>query len=661
MTREKFIGLVAFLWSVFQLVIVKLTINDTLVRSIHLGFALILIYLTTYTFKNKKNLAWIDYLLSLCAGLGGMYLFLNYKEIVQRSGMPTSLDLFMGVMTIALLLEAARRTLGFAIVLISVSFLAYCYFGPHLPDLIAHRGASVSKIVSHMYLETEGIFGVPIAVSASFVFLFVLFGAVLDRAGAGHFFMQLTYTLLGRFRGGPAKAAVVASGLTGMISGSSIANTVTTGAFTIPLMKKIGFSPEKAAAIEASSGINGQLMPPVMGAAAFIMAEFLGVPYIDIVKAAFIPGIISYVGLFALVHFESVKLGIEPIEKSKIPDFWPTVRSGFHFLIPVIILVYALVIKETSATLAAFYGTLSSAIILIGHHMVQTKKQNSQLLLGFINGMKELFSSMIEAGKNMCTIALATALAGIIVGSISLTGLGQSLLEIIQTISGGNFYVVLILTALSSIILGMGVPTTANYIIMASLLAPVLIELGQNAGMLIPAIAVHMYVFYFGILADVTPPVALAAYAASGIALSNPFKTGWIAFTYSIRTAILPFIFLFNTRMLMLIGVQEGGSPLNPADWIWDNNTLSILYTFLISNIGMIAFVSFIVGWFNAKSSIVERLLFLLVCASLLRPMLTTRLLGLSNHYLGTLPFVVLFFALIFIQSLRSQKIKTTG
>ncbi|MBF0194901.1 MAG: TRAP transporter permease [Magnetococcales bacterium] len=646
--NQHLLAILALCWSIFQLWVVREAINDTLVRGIHLSFAITLAYLSFPALKGAKRdyTPLIDIVLALVAGFGALYVVLNYDAIAQRPGVPIFQDIIFGVITLTLLLEASRRTLGPALMVIGSIFLAYCYFGPSLPDIIAHRGASVNKIINHMYLTTEGIFGVPLRVSASFVFLFVLFGALLDRAGAGHYFIQLSYAALGRFRGGPAKAAIAASGLTGMISGSSIANTVTTGTFTIPLMKKLGFPATKAGAIEVAASTNGQLMPPIMGAAAFIIAEFLGISYVDVVKAAFIPAVVSYLGLFYVVHLEACKLGLKGIPKNQLPPVLKTFMSGIHFLLPVFLLIYTLVIERQSAGLAAFNAIMMVMVIMVLQQPILAYIHKTSISNGFNKGFSDLYYGLIDGARYMIPIAIATAAAGLVVGTITLTGLGQRLMEVIEIISMGNLLLVLVFTAITSLILGMGLPTTANYIVMASLTAPIVVQLGGDSGLLIPAIAAHLFVFYFGILADDTPPVGLAAYAAAAIAHADPIKTGIQGFTYDMRTAILPFMFIFNTDLILIQGIEVGGSAMQSSSWIWINDWTVWVSLFCLATIAMFAFVSAIMGWNAGPAKWWERLLLLLICLGLFRPDLLSESMGITNKYYMAIPPLLLYGAL---------------
>ncbi len=637
--------LVALAWTLFQLWVVREAINDTLVRSIHLAFAMILTFLAYPARKKSPQtyIPWSDFILAGVAALGALYLFLDYEGIAQRPGLPIPRDLVLGGVTLILLLEGARRTLGPALTIIGSIFLIYCHFGPYAPDLLAHRGASLSKIINHMYLTTEGIFGVPLRVSASFVFLFVLFGALLEKAGAGKYFIRLAYAALGGFRGGPAKAAIAASGMTGMVSGSSIANTVTTGTFTIPLMKKVGFSPEKAAAVEVAASTNGQLMPPIMGAAAFIIAEFLGIAYLDVVKAAIIPALVSYVGLFYVVHLESCKMGLKGVPRSQLPNVMETFLSGIHYLFPVAMLLYSLVVERQSAGLAAFNAIVLVIVVLVFQKVILAYIRQENMFPALMAGLRDLFEGLTNGARYMVPIGIATAAAGLIVGTITLTGLGQRLLEVIEVVSMGHLMLILFFTALTSLVLGMGLPTTANYIVMASLTAPIIVQLGTANGLLVPAIAAHLFVFYFGILADDTPPVGLAAYAASAISRSDPIRTGVQGFTYDLRTAVLPFMFIFNTDMLLIQGVMPGSSPMDASAWIWIEGWLPALGIFSISILAMFAFASAMMGWNRGRAPWWERILLFGICIALFRPGVLADLVGVEQKYWLVLPPLFLY------------------
>ncbi len=683
--------IIALCWSLFQLWVASplpfslgfLVFNATEIRAIHLAFAVFLAFMAYPAFKGSPRdyVPVLDWLLAFVAAFCAAYLFIFYKELSARPGLPTTMDLTVAVVGLTLLLEAARRSLGLPIVILAIVFLVYIFFGPYMPDLIAHRGASLSRGMSHLWITGEGVFGVALGVSAGFIFLFVLFGALLETAGAGNYFIKSAIALLGHLRGGPAKAAVVASASTGLISGSSIANVVTTGTFTIPLIKKVGYRPDKAAAVEVASSVNGQLMPPVMGAAAFLMVEYVGIPYIEVLKHAIVPALISYIALFYIVHLEAMKadlqglprrdplilrsvvantvmtfsgliilaaiiywgfgwvktvagdasfyivsatmfaayIGIvaysarypelqmedpkEPMEY--LPEIAPTLKSGIHFLLPVAVLIWNLMVERLSPALSAFWATMFLIFIIVTQRpLFAFFRKSGDYAAGISQGLADLFNGLVTGARNMIAIGIATAAAGIIVGTVTLTGIGLVMTEIVELVSGGNLMIMLIMVAVICLILGMGLPTTANYIVVSSLMAPVVVELGAQSGLLVPLIAVHLFVFYFGLMADVTPPVGLASYAAAGIARSDPIRTGFTAFGYSARTAILPFMFIFNTQLL-LIGID---------------NTFQLILTIVTATIASMAFAAATQGWFVTRNKAIEVVLLLLVTFSLFRP-----------------------------------------
>ncbi len=681
----------ALAWSLFQLWYASPlpftfgfgVFNDTQARAIHLAFAVFLGFLVYPAFKRspRTHVPWIDWLLAGIAAFCMAYLFLFYRELSQRPGQPTGLDLAVAVIGITLLLEAARRALGLPLVILAVAFIAYIFLGPYMPDVVAHKGASLSKGMSHLWLTTEGVFGVALGVSTAFIFLFVLFGALLETAGAGNYFIKSALSLLGHLRGGPAKAAVVASAATGVISGSSIANVVTTGTFTIPLMKRVGYRPDKAAAVEVAASVDGQIMPPVMGAAAFLMVEYVGITYTQVMKHAFLPAMISYIALFYIVHLEALKSDIRGIPRrivkpwqarlaslvmsvsgfiilagvvyyglgwikqvagpaslpiiamlmltvyvllirfsahypelhmddpnqplEELPDAGPTLKSGLHFLLPVVVLIWNLMVEELSPALSAFWAICFLMFILVTQRpLFAFFRGHGALAQAFKTGWHDLYRGLASGARNMVAIGIATAAAGIIVGTVTLTGIGLVLTDLVEAVSGGNLMIMLFMVAVVSLILGMGLPTTANYIVVSTLMAPVVVEIGAQSGLVVPLIAVHMFVFYFGLMADVTPPVGLASYAAAGIAKCDPIKTGVTAFGYSIRTAILPFMFIFNTQLLM-IGIDS---------WL---HFLIVVSTAIIANL---MFAAATQGWFLVRNRWWESALLLLVCFSLFRP-----------------------------------------
>ena len=580
-----------------------------------------------------------------------------------------------------LLLEATRRVLGLPMVIVALVFLGYTFGGAYMPDMIAHRGFSLNRAMSHQWLTTEGVFGVALGVSSGFIFLFVLFGSLLDKAGAGNYFIKSAFALLGHMRGGPAKAAVLSSAATGIISGSSIANVVTTGTFTIPLMKRVGYRPDQAGAVEVSSSVNGQIMPPVMGAAAFLMVEYVGIPYIEVMKHAFLPAIISYIALLYIVHLEALKANMVGLPRRgnatagsrlmsfamtvagfivlsgavywgigwiktvmgdaavwvvgagllaayvgllwfgakqpalelddpnapvfELPETGPTVKSGLHYLLAVVVLIWCLMVEQMSPGLSAFWATLFMIFVMVTQKpIIAAFRGQGGLGAATRQGFADLIDGLATGARNMIGIGVATAAAGIIVGTVSLTGVGLVMTELVELLSGGNLMLMLVLVALISLILGMGLPTTANYIVVSTLMAPVVVELGAQSGLIVPLIAVHLFVFYFGLMADVTPPVGLASFAAAAIARADPIKTGITAFYYSMRTAILPFLFIFNTQLL-LMGLT---GPLH------------LILTVVSATVAMLVFAAATQGYFLVKSRWYETVALLLITFTLFRP-----------------------------------------
>ena len=648
---------IALAWSLFQLSLSSwLLLDSTYIRAIHLAFAMAIVFLSYPTFRRDihvPGLRWLgekhkiplaDFIIALLATLAALYIALDYEGIANRVGRPSQRDIVVGIFLVFILLEAARRVIGPALPVIASVFTAYVFFGQYMPDFLAFKGVSVSRYVSQISLTTEGIYGIPLSVSARIVFLFVLFGAMLEKAGAGKFFIDLAMSLLGRYKGGPAKAAVLASGLTGIVSGSSIANVVTTGTFTIPLMKKVGYPAKKAAAIEVAVSTNGQLMPPIMGAAAFIIAEYVNISYLEVCKAAAVPAFASYAALFWLTHLEAGKLGMKGLSKAELPVFFQTLRQGLHYLIPIVMLLYELIIPRHSPDLAAFRAILVLMVIMLFQHAIGRKKHGFSFGQGIRLGVLEILGGMVSGARNMVSVAIATAAAGIIVGVVTM-GLGGLITDIIDTLSMGNIFLMLLITAVASLILGMGLPTTANYIVMASLTAPALVTIADWQGFEVPLIAAHLFVFYFGILADDTPPVGLAAYAASAIAKSDPIPTGLQGFMYDIRTAILPFMFIFNTDML-LIGVDGIGLSL---------------YIFGMTCIGMFAFASATQGWFLVRTRWYEIILLLGVALIMFRPGFFAGFVGISNHYLSYLVGLTLWGVIFALQKMRVPKVQSAG
>lgn len=689
--NRKVLWTVPLLWSLFQLWIASPipyelgfgVFNNAQSRSIHLAFAVFLAFTAFPTSRRspRHTIPAQDWVLALVGAFCSAYLYLFYDGLSARSGVPSTLDLVAACVGVVLLLEAARRSLGFPLMAVAAVFLLYVFFGSSslVPDVIRWRGASIERGMSHLWLTTEGVYGVALGVSSGFVFLFVLFGALLNKAGAGNYFLSLAFTTLGHLRGGPAKAAVIASAATGLISGSSIANVVTTGTFTIPLMKKVGFSPTKAGAVEVASSVNGVLTPPVMGAVAFLMTEYVGISYVEVVKTAIIPAAISYLALIYIIHLEALKMGMTGTSRThpvlfllraivgicvgivaagsilwgsgqivrgietvlggaavpaliavflglyvwalqvaangpdldlsvetmqELPPTREILRSGLHYLLPIFLLMYLLMVERKSPGFAAFWSASFMLLVLLTQRPLRTLfRRETTALADLRTGFSEALEGLIEGARNMIGLACAMAVAGIIVGAVTLTGIGQVMAEFVEFLSQGNLLLMLIFVALISIILGMGLPTTANYIVVSSLMAGVVVELGAQNGLIVPLVAVHMFVFYFGIMADVTPPVGLASFAAAAMSGGDPLKTGFQAFFYSIRTALLPFLFIFNTDLLLI-------------DVTWGH----AIVVFILASIAMLVFAAGTMGWFVTRSRLWESAALILVALTLFRP-----------------------------------------
>jgi TRAP transporter 4TM/12TM fusion protein len=755
---------VALIWSLFQIWIASPVpymvgwgvFASGEARSVHLGFAIFLAFLAYPAFNRspRHRIPNVDWVLAIVASLCALYPLIADSQWVDhlfgmrlsdRPSAPKPFDIAVSIAGMLLLFEATRRALGPPLMVVAMIFLGYTFMGPYAPELIAWKGSSFGGVMDHQWLFSEGVFGIALGVSTDMVFLFVLFGALLDRAGAGNYFIKVAFSLMGHLRGGPAKAAVVASGMTGLISGSSIANVVTTGTFTIPMMKRVGFSAEKAGAIEVASSVNGQIMPPVMGAAAFLMVEYVDIPYFEVVKTAFLPAIISYIALVYIVHLEAMKSNMEALVrpdngrtakdvliswamtllpivtlaggavylselyevlgsatarllfvlavigiqiavlrtvkskmsedgvtkvfsmgamvlcntvigafglfflisviKSHVPSMFvpwvvmvlvliayfilakisscypdlelddpnapvqelpkagPTVMSGLHFLLPVLVLIWCLMIERNSPSLSAFYATALMIFILVTQRFLFDYFRGNKTEGTFKRGYSELIEGLISGARNMIGIGIATAAAGIIVGAVSQTGVGLKLAALVEFLAMGHILLILLWTGILSLILGMGLPTTANYIVVSSLLAPVIVSLGQQSGLIVPLIAVHMFVFYFGIMADVTPPVGLASFAAAAVSGGDPIKTGFVAFFYSLRTALLPFLFIFNTDLLLI-----------------DVNFLHGIVIFVVATAAMLIFTAATQGYFLTKSKFWESCSLLLIAFTLFRP-----------------------------------------
>ncbi|MGG7564571.1 TRAP transporter permease [Rhodovulum sp. DZ06] len=690
----------ALVWSLFQLWIAQPqlwfaeylpVLNSSQTRPLHLTFAILLAFLAYPAFKKspRDRVPYADWALAAIGGGAAFYVFAFSEQLAltARSGLPTEAQVIIGAIGIVALLEASRRALGPALTIVGSLFLLYAYLGQGwlIPELIEHEGLSFTGLINAQWLDTAGVFGIPLGVSTAFVFLFVLFGSLLDKAGAGNYFIKLAFAGLGHLRGGPAKAAVVGSAMTGLISGSSIANVVTTGTFTIPLMKRVGFTSEQAGSVEVASSVNGQIMPPVMGAAAFLMVEFIGISYVEVIKHAFIPAVISYIALVYIVHLEALKKDMPALgqaksfggmilkffigfaiagaaftaliygvgalksaapgmtgpimmaallaiyvflvsvaakrpdleqddpnaEEIKLPTVGEVYATGLHYVLPIVVLVWFLMVERQSPAKSAFYATSLMLFIIITQRPLKAmfRGQGGKLAEEFAGGFRDLVDGLIAGARNMIGIGVATAAAGIIVATVTKTPIGTELAGLVEQLSGGILILMLVLVGVFSLILGMGLPTTANYIVVSSLMASVVVSLGAQEGLIVPLIAAHLFVFYFGIMADVTPPVGLASFAAAAVSGGDPIKTGFTAFFYSLRTVALPFLFIFNPT-LILYGVDLGTTA----------GILQAAFVFVTATIAMLLFAAATQGYFLAKSRIHESAALLLVAFTLFVP-----------------------------------------
>ena len=685
----KVIFAVALAWALFQLWYASPLpftlgigiLNDTEARALHLAFALFLAFNAwpAWSGSPRDRVPVVDLVLSLVGAFAGAYLLLFYRELSLRPGQPTTMDIAVAVAGLALLLEATRRSVGWPMATLALIFIAYALGGPYLPDLVSHKGASVSRLMSHMWLTTEGVYGIALGVSTGTIFVYVLFGTLLDRAGGGNYMMQVSFAALGHLRGGPAKVAVVSSALNGIISGSSVSNVVSGGIFTIPLMKKSGYGGVKAGAIETMSSVNGQIMPPVMGAAAFLMVEYVGIPYSEIVKNAILPATLSYIGLFYIVHLEALKLHMDPLIRreprpwttsmlrtllglsgtvavmgvlyyvlaavksllgeaaswavgvivlalylfsvwaaSKSPDLppdididhptpletWPAVKAGLHFILPIGMLIWCLMVEEMSPSLSAFWAIVMLAFLMVTQRPLIDFFRKTRTPKAWTSGLGDVLQGLNDGSRNMIGIGVATATAGVIVGSITLTGLGLRMTEFVEFVSQGNVMAMLLFIAFVCLVLGLGVPTTANYVLVATLMAPVVVELGAQAGLVIPLIAVHLFVFYYGIMGDITPPVGLATFAAAAISGEGAIATGVQGSVYALRTVILPFIWIFNPQLLLI-----------------DIDSIPALISVIVaSTVAMLIFAAVTMNWFRVKCRLWEVALLAFACLLLFRP-----------------------------------------
>lgn len=604
-----FVSIIAILMSAFHLWTAwQGTLLAMKQRSLHMIFAFVIGFLLypARSKEDKTKVNILDWVFVAISVIVWGYIFFNVEAIALKGGRMSQQDMILGAMAILITLEVTRRVVGPELPIVTIIFLLYAYFGRSMPGILAHRGFTITRIVSHMYMTTEGIMGTPLGVSATFVFMFILFGSFLEKTGVGKFFIDFAYALTGSTRSGPAMTSVLSSGLMGSISGSSVANTVTTGAFTIPLMKRTGYSPTYAGAVEATSSTGGQIMPPVMGAAAFIMADFTGFPYINIVRAAIIPAILYYFAVGTMVHFEACKLGIRGVPRDQLPKMGVIFKETGYLVIPLIIIIYMLIAQYTPMR-AAFVGIVSAVVIALIASFI--KKDN------FFT-FKTILDAMDSGAKAAVGVACACACAGMIVGVVTLTGFGLRIAEVIVQVARGQLIPTLFLTMLTSIVLGMGLPTTAKYIVLATMAVPALTKLDVNL------MSAHLFILYFGVVADVTPPVALAAYAGAGIAGANSMKTGVQAFKLAIGAFIIPYIFVLNPHLLMIDGVT--GTTIH---WIPFFQAVPNILTAVIGTIGLAAFVE---GYFFDRTNVFERLLLLGGSLSLLVPGWITDVTGLA-------------------------------
>ena len=594
---KKIVAAIAITFSVFQLYTATFGILDAqLQRAVHLGFGLALAYLL-YPFRR----AWtrdsffhpIDVLFAVLGAAAPAYIVIQYRELVARAGAIAPTDVVVGGIGILLVIEATRRVVGLPMVTVVLFFLAYAFLGPYMPGVLAHRGLSIEQLVSHLYFTTEGIFGIPLGVSSTFIFLFILFGAYLESTGLGKFFIDLANAVAGWASGGPAKVAVLSSGLMGTVSGSSVANVVGTGSLTIPMMKKLGYHPNFAGAVEAAASTGGQLMPPVMGAAAFLMAEFVGVSYIEVVKAAAIPALLYFTGVWLGVHFEAKRKNLKGIPRNELPNPLTLIKERGHLAIPLVVIVYLLVSGYTPMRAALVAIVLSIACAMLRK---STRMKPIEIVYGLERGAKAVLGVLI-----------ACAAAGIIIGVVTKTGVGLRLASGLIEMAGGMLLPAMFFTMITAIVLGMGVPTTANYVITSTIAAPALVQMG------VPILAAHMFVFYFGIIADVTPPVALAAYAGAGISGGNALKTGVHASKLAIAAFIIPYIFVLSPVILMV-----------------DATPLTLIVATLSALLGMIAVSSALCGFLADHCRLYERVLLIVAGLLMIKPGGMTDMIGLA-------------------------------
>ncbi|BCV24515.1 TRAP transporter permease [Gelria sp. Kuro-4] len=595
--QEKVASAVAILLSAYLFVANYFgNVPSTQLRSAALGlstFLVFMLYPASGKASKTKGAGPVDVLLALISSASILYLFVNYNAIATRGGFGTTTDQVVGAVAMILLLEAGRRIVGKELSIMAIVFMLYAYLGPHLPSFLAHRGYPITRLIDHMYISSEGIFGIPLGVAATYIFLFILFGSFLQETGLGEMFTNLAIALAGGSPGGPAKVAVVASGLLGMINGSAAANVVTTGTFTIPLMKSVGYKPHFAGAVEAVASTGGQIMPPVMGAAAFIMAEFLNIPYGKVMLAAAIPAFLYYLAVFVMVHLEARRLGLQGLPRDRLPDVWKILRERGHLLVPIVLLMYML-IRGYTPIYAANYSIF--ALIAVSF----LRRETRITWKGFLKALE-------GAARGSLSVTIACGVVGFVVGVISLTGLGLMAANYIITLAGGVLFFTLVLTMVASIILGMGLPTSACYIVTATVAVPALVKMG------VAPIAAHLFALYFGCLSAITPPVALAAYAGAGIAGANPSKVGWTATRLGIAGFLIPFIFVYSPVLLL------------------ENATvLQVLWSVLTASVGVVSLGASVIGFMYDNLNKIQRLILFATALLLIDPGLLTDSVGIG-------------------------------
>jgi len=611
------VAAIAVIWSLFQLIVAVYPISTNTLRAIHVSFGLAL-GLIIFPFKRvqdksgQRKVLFVDIILALISILPGIYICLFQHDIMMRMGEVTLCERILGIILIVLLIDFSRRVLGWSVTIVALIAIAYAFFGYLIPGPMGHKGFNLDRIISQLYLTNEGIYTIPIGVSAAFVYLFMLFGTFLQYSGGGDFFLNIASAIFGKLRGGPAKIAVISSGLFGMISGSAVSNVMVDGWLTIPLMRKVGFRAQLAAAIEAVASTGGQLMPPIMGAAAFIIPDMIGKTYLDVILAAAIPGILYYATLFFMVDFEAVRLGLKGLSAEELPSIKKTMKEGFPFIIPIMVLIYFIGIIGTSPTIAAFWAT----VCVFGSTLLRKSTRMN---------LKTIIKALESAAYGAVVVVSACALGGILIGIVMMTGLGMNFSTIILDLSGGSLLILLFLTMITSLILGMGMTTTACYIILAILVAPALIKMGVSP------MGAHLFIFYFGIISAVTPPVALAAYAAAGLANTDPMKTGYTAFRLSIAGFILPFMFVYGPSLIL-----EG--PI-----------VTIITSFITALLGVYALSAALQGYLLGELILIKRFILFIAALLLIVP-------GFITDAIGIFLFLLVIFPQMYQRSKRKNQ-----